>query len=488
MRDQNFDDLIKNKLSGLDNDTHSSDWSDFEQLLDADQISDNLIDEKVSYEMNKMRSPYRHDHWNMLHDSLEFQRERNYKIIGYKIIEFSLVFLLLLSGYNFYDHLPTTFQVEKPQIYASDNVEEDQKIKDSTSDIELAMANLSVTPIASVNDEVVANNKLEEATAYQLSSVNSTHTTVNPRKPNTVESMDALHAITINHDLISNSIVATSHDEDKSMLASTIEPLHSFNLNLAVVPTLDIKALSTIDNTPTPNIKSIIDPLDNINSNKSTWLTAYASFDNNLVSSPYDIVYNQAGYETYGLGYSVGAEIARRVNDIEVGIGIKYSNRAYDPRYHSETFGSIQTSYYEVGLKRIEFDVLSIPLNLKYTVYNTPSWKVDIGVGASASLISHTDYDVELRRLDTHNRGTRFDYDLYIDQKSLYPGLFQGGTLSENLFLTTDFSVGVEKEISSGNYLSIRPQYSLHTLSGGVGPNDDHIHNLSLSVGVKHIL
>ena len=120
-----FDSSIKQKLTGITTASLGSDWSIFEQMLNEDQFTDDMLDDKVSEEMNKMRAPYRHDHWEMLHKSLEFKRQRNNNIIGFKVIELSLLFMLLLSANNLYKYLPSTFEVEKPMIYASldDNIQ-----------------------------------------------------------------------------------------------------------------------------------------------------------------------------------------------------------------------------------------------------------------------------------------------------------------------------------------------------------------------------
>jgi len=120
-----FDQAIKQKLAGMTTSSTSSDWSSFEQILDQDQLTDQMLDDKVSSEMNNMRAPYRHDHWELLHDNLELRKKRNQDIIGYKIIELSLLFILLLSANNILQHTTkSTFEIEKPKIYASINADD----------------------------------------------------------------------------------------------------------------------------------------------------------------------------------------------------------------------------------------------------------------------------------------------------------------------------------------------------------------------------
>ena len=478
MKNKNFENIIKHKLAGMTSNTSSSDWEEFEHLLDDDQAMDQLLDDKVASEMLNMRSSYKPEHWIRLTSNLALQKERINNIIGYKMIELSMILLLLLSANTYFEHLDIKNNYNSAQAYAAltstklnnaERVVAPNTLSDNPSsiDIETLSSGTSITSLQNGENKslkIIQNDKTNlHNIVYQPSHNYSTdqYVQIEPESLNSIENTTneaqntRIEGIS---DLVNTAVDALSYERD------------------------------TPDNSLDYILPAIIIPTHSTDSKK--WMTAYIGLDNNLINSPFDIVYREKGYDTYGLGYTIGTEVSIQNNKAEFGIGLAYSSRSYDPRYIGETYGSTTSNYFETGLEHIDFDILTLPVSFRYAFIQQPKWAIDISVGASANVIAWSDYDIKNVSLDqnVHTLSIPNSRDLLIDDKPLHKGLLHGGTLRENLYYTVDMSLGLTSQLTESNFLSIRPGYSIHTMSEGIGPNNDHIHKLSLNIGIKHLL
>ena len=221
-------------------------------------------------------------------------------------------------------------------------------------------------------------------------------------------------------------------------------------------------------------------------------ITAYIGIDNNLVNSPFDNVYDVEGFRTYGIGFSAGLEYGIKKAKREWTIGLGYSNRSYEPRIIEELTGDVVLNLYETSLKHIEFDIVSLALGLKHNIIQTKNWALDFGLGLSANIVARSDYQIET--VNTRKNGkivssrVNTPAGLDLEAKPLHDGISEGGNLRENIYFTTDISMGLRRKLSTRSTLIIRPEYSVHSFSNGIGPNNDLINNLSLNLGVQYML
>jgi len=346
-------------------------------------------------------------------------------------MELSLVFIILLSANNFYKYLPSTFEVEKPKIYASLTPSE----VNTTTALENTSNNLSSTlaveNVIILNDTPISKaNNQDRITANRSDAQFAAITTINP------------------------------------VFKSLREPSEIAN--------------STTPITITPYLKST----------KS--ISAYVGVDNNLVNSPFDDVYDVEGFRTYGIGYSAGIDYNIKRGKREWTLGLGYSNRSYEPRIIDELTGDAVVNLYDTSLEHIEFDILSLTAGLRYALLESDAWSLDIGIGASANIVAKTNYTIETINIIRDgvyvNSRVGRPMSLDLDDKPLHDGIYEGGSLKENIYLTTDLSIGIRRMLSDNTALTIRPEYSLHSFSNGIGPNNDLINNLSLNLGVQYML
>ena len=474
-----FDNSIKQKLAGVAT-SLSSDWSTFEHMLDEDQLTDAMLDEKVSKEMNNMRAPYRQDHWELLHDSLEYQKQRNNSIVGYKVIELSLLLILLLSANNLYKYLPSTFEVEKPIIYAT--LEDDRRHETKVS------TNETSTPVAQTREVSIQSNRRTEIRIDNQELIAA---------PTLIKKVDLVAKPTATSEKHYTPInIAASQRLDVVEQSTKESTKNMILVNAAVIDELYMSGISTqepylhasLEGVDGYNIKNIL-PANEIE--KSIFV--YAGIDNNLVNSPFDDVYDTEGFRTYGIGYSAGIEYGIKKGKKEFSLGLGYSNRSYEPRIIEELSGNLLQDdiLYETSLDRIEFNIISVSAGMKYVLAETDNWALDLGIGASANVVVNSNYSIETDIIkDGQFVSSRLGRKPYssLDDKPLHDGFFERGSLQENIYLTTDISFGLHRQLNESTTFTLRPEYSAHSFSNGIGPNNDLINNLSLNLGVKYIL
>ena len=484
-----FDSSIKQKLTGITTASLGSDWSIFEQMLNEDQFTDDMLDDKVSEEMNKMRAPYRHDHWEMLHKSLEFKRQRNNNIIGFKVIELSLLFMLLLSANNLYKYLPSTFEVEKPMIYAS----LDDNIQNNTREpVSQTLKTKAITQKKSIVSSSVsrATNKEIITTPTTVKNTNLITTITSASESNNSE-------VTLTIPLSSYVLVSPITDVTSDVEASQKAYILSKSSSLINFAGISMRQMSNLSSDQ-PYIHKSIDIATrytthilypSTNTEKSIFV--YVGLDNNLVNSPFDDVYDTEGYRTFGIGYSAGVEYNVKKGKKEFSLGLGYSNRAYEPRIIEELTGNPALTLYETSLDNIEFNIMSLSVGLKYIVAESDNWALDFGFGTSANVVVNSNYSIEtLISRDGQPVSTSYGRQPFSDlnEKPLHDGIFENGSLKENIYMTTDVSFGLHRQLSERTTFTLRPEYSIHSFSNGIGPNNDLINNLSLNLGVRYIL
>jgi len=202
-------------------------------------------------------------------------------------------------------------------------------------------------------------------------------------------------------------------------------------------------------------------------------------------------VYKTEGYRTFGIGYSAGLEYSVKKGKKEFSIGLGYSNRAYEPRIIEELTGNPALTLYETSLDNIEFNIISLSAGLRYIMAESDNWALDFGFGTSANVVVNSNYSIEtLISRDGQPVSTIYGRQPYSDlnDKPLHDGIFENGSLKENIYMTTDVSFGLHRQLSESTTFTLRPEFSVHSFSNGIGPNNDLINNLSLNLGVRYIL
>jgi len=90
-----FDDYLRDALSNLGEDVSPGDWDSF-----AEKLSE-ALDLLATDNLSNLYVPYNPTHWTLLSHRLEEELNVRRKIVTYKLVEFSLMALLLLTIVQF---------------------------------------------------------------------------------------------------------------------------------------------------------------------------------------------------------------------------------------------------------------------------------------------------------------------------------------------------------------------------------------------------
>lgn len=76
-----------------------------------------------------------------------------------------------------------------------------------------------------------------------------------------------------------------------------------------------------------------------------------------------------------------------------------------------------------------------------------------------------------------------------IRQEKEFPeGLFDGGSLRDNYYLTANLGLGAERFLSSKWSIFLQPNYQHYLMSEGIGVNKDKFYTFSIYLGTKFSL
>ncbi len=488
-----LDDIIKDKLSQKTVGDQPADWDVFSQLLKKAEgfesiNTDSIIEEKVG----RHTALYNENHWQLLKERLVKEEILRKKIFTSKAIESILLLLLLLAfqnydGYIFQQSL--TFNSNEAVVSNSKKISYNTDFETTNS---LPQKSSSQETLSIPSEDLLSFAQSVEA--YTL---------------------DNFSAVIVhnNDDFQKNGLVY--QDLEASQL--TQRPDQSYKTDILFIESIKPKFLENL--TPSIDDKLGINVLENSNSKLSyssnlpssilpiikpqKFLTASLSYGLGIAKSDYDAIYNIKGYNTYSSQYGLGFLYSIKNNKIEVQSGLRYSKKNYEPSKLTETYGNLYKGYREISLDKISYDIVDVPLSIKY-FFNEGiknSFFIKAGVNANFSVankylvessyttLSNNTYAAKLEISDSKE----LDQTTKLSQKDFSPGLLQKteshsflSKIAENTFFTVSAEIGVERKLSKDNALVFGVEYNKYYKIDGIGPNKDKLSALTLNFGLKH--
>jgi hypothetical protein len=408
------------------------------------------------------------------------------KLYRYKVLEISLILLLLLTLWNYLPHenkmlpsvpsspelrpLQTPVQEEANAPVAQvlqENEEDTKTITEGTESVESPSAsNQNIESISSITNSSIIQSvekteKGDNTPEQQASSFASTASVV---------SLDRIHqkGVTSLHSSTPLFVISNQTTPDLDFLATTFEP-----------------------SSPEPGLT--LGQTKKYKANKD-WLRVgmLAGGDYNVAFTPYDEVFDLGPYAVDSMGYSAGITIGASVGRFEVETGGIYSYRTYRPFAPKQQIGNLDYLV-EQSFEGINFDMLEIPLQFRYFLKDRSSkWNFYGQTGASLNLILKSIY--QINQTDFYkNAGPPPSRDLrekvndlsQFSQKDFTEGLFEGGSFRDNLYFSILVGMGVERTVSDRWRVFAQPTYSFPLQFNGLGPNEDRLHNLSFRFGAR---
>lgn len=195
---------------------------------------------------------------------------------------------------------------------------------------------------------------------------------------------------------------------------------------------------------------------------------------------------------TLASGYGGGILVNWKKDKWEIQTGGIYSFKRYIPNTPVFLFETVNY-YIREEFNGVQLDQLQVPLNVNYHFKNQGKWRFYGIAGASGHFITASVYEIETKRTPSFNNfailpppaGLPAD-DKSIRQEKEFPdGLFDGGSIHDNFYLTANVGLGMERFVSPRWSVFFQPNYQHTLLTDGIGVNNDKFYTFSFYLGTK---
>ncbi len=195
---------------------------------------------------------------------------------------------------------------------------------------------------------------------------------------------------------------------------------------------------------------------------KARHLRIAASPDMNMTSGGYNMGLTAAGL--------VGVELTDKW---KFETGVAYSAKMFKELFmNPEQYPNLGDNY----SKNMDWHALEIPAHIQYTIKQSTNWRpfINAGMTAHAVMMSNYSYQDGLNTLESPFNNDR------------EAAILQGGKLSDNLYATVDFGLGLERQLDKNLHLFIQPTYKYALNHAGI--HRDKVHTFSLVMGARTAL
>ncbi|MFZ1750678.1 MAG: hypothetical protein WAU01_10815 [Saprospiraceae bacterium] len=518
MKEDKFDEIIKKKMDDLLPMKETDVWSSFVDKLDQSdrpsvETADKIFDTKIKAASEGNRPKYNSNHWYLLKEQLTMIEERKNTIFISKVLEFAAVFLIVFTFFHISgvvidknDNTPLNTQSkyavsdDRKENISNHMVVSQGSAAISASDIQPVLSQrkkpgVSLQNVNHLNSVDLIKTKLafwDQAAAAENviePPQMATYTYDIGEDVNHLSAIDAVHTTDL--------ILAQEKEKEVAQNVLTDEHIDANNgasiIDKSVTNHSTIDFLPRIPNTLVESEIPLMMPMKMVYPTTPARIavSVYGSADINLINTPFDKLYSLASYNKEALNNSVGVNISRTTNQVEIETGLGYSSLVYQPKIIKEAFGQQSEYYFEKSLNKISYNIVNIPLNIKYHFINHDNWSSYLMVGATLNVVLNTDYDItETLRQGRPSAGRYTPDQARLTEKPFIKGFLNGDSFSENYFATVGFGFGIEKRVFKNTSLYIQPSYHRQFLSDdiGIGPNKDKIHTSSLQFGVKTVI
>jgi len=462
MNNQSFDKACKDKLNSISEKYYIPDWDNFSEKFNAsnsnpNDIEDIVFDRTVSEKLNQLPQTSMPQYlFNQVYQDFIFGQWRKHNIYVIKICEMVVVLLILITFKNHF--IPQEpLHNERHDVYAHYyDIWEEGNVKCQTLHAK--------TPLFHKKSEKDDNSNIEQSVSSVFVHSLKYNSDYYPFQLNS----ETLHT---QEDRIQDSTIS----QKVNKVITFIDDIQKQATNLYEVHTEQAEIFPLV-------LSEMEKPM-----NLAYEFSLGTGFNAYQINTPFDRVYSIASYRKETMSPVLAAGIGMTRDRWSVLSGLEYARLYYRPEIISEPFNMQPELFFETSLKSIQYDLIHIPLKLRYTLLSSPHAGFYAEAGISTHLIWEAAYDVETIVRSGRPSVRYVEETPRLEDKNFTPGLSNNHLLKDNYF--SGALIGLGGDIKLWNNLKIYGQvlYSRHFIGDkiGIGPNDDRIHYASGQFGLR---
>ncbi|MEM1323914.1 MAG: hypothetical protein AAGG75_26880 [Bacteroidota bacterium] len=515
---QSLDDIVKNKLQGINVAFDENHWAMMDQKLEAELMSPEIEDihlDGIAYDkLFDLNAPYNPSHWPLMSKRLDEAFSLRHEIVKYKIAEVAIMLLAILT---LLPYLPLSKPNQVPQTPV---IVEQQRLIPTMPDVSTdAQEKVATSPTAAQSD-VLASQALSFSPANASEPLGQSGANAN------AESKSTDYARVSASSAASNGAEGRVVEKNLPPLppakaggTTTVSPLPSTETKM-IVPgtTTDRTVTDALEALPTQNAMvaavatqylaetATIDsrfrllkseertmPVGMMHlfpeKRKRVRLGMFGAFDANYVMATSSAGISIPSYDQFFAGYGGGLSLGVGGEKWEVDFATIYASTYYVPRKVNVDLsrGSFAGGWYGRGLAAARIEMLKVPINVHRSLGKIGKTHISALLGASANVALFANSETRVVQLGTDPNNPQ---PITLEESSdndipSFEGVLEGGRLKDNLYLTANLGLRLERDLTARWSVFMQPSYQHRILSSGFGPTNDRINALSVYLGAR---
>ena len=464
MEAKTFDETIRQKAGGITAPPfQAAHWERLARALDdahpgiPSVPADDTLDQNIAEKLRQLRAPGSSEQtWPILENRLlEHERLRR-RVLMYKSAELVLLLLLLLNVVHWYPRLKPVLRQELPYAQHSDRAKEAPN-----ATLPPAETRAALPSVASKKIFVTAPNN-----SYRAELPVSAQ-----KKSAPIPSLDALEG------RISTGLKPI----ERALPAENSRPMEVPAQAVVALP-----AIASLQFLTEPELEEEEATFEVPHSRRRPRLNVamLGGADNNRVMTPPNYQFRLKGFDRYTTGYGGGILLGLEYGRMELGSGLVYSAKQYQPLPVIFVKGSNQKGFVANSLESIQLNLVNLPVYLRYDAIRKDKWRAYVTGGASLQIALGANYFISPPiTLPAASQTPVVEGEL----EKPAGGWLEGGSFKENSYITANIGLGLERFVSERWSVFAQPTYhqSIGYFANGLGPNLDRIHTLSLWTGIR---
>ncbi len=497
MTDQNFSEReIKEKLENLEVPYNPESWAKLEQRLNAPFVEEippavEEVDKVVYPKIVRLETAYNEQHWKIMAARLRLIAARRKQVVSTKLLEMAIVLLILgnlptwlgieapreqqffipkngaIADWNEAGKKPgvANFSKKKPANGVAENINEPSLLGENRS------------PVFG-NDGLVDPNKIREGTIFDKYGIQTA-----PGISLPLEFFNAIQDYFLDK--------KTEQGPAGPIAENCVSGLNSLNENkkalarFASLETIETR-LAPVENPIAPAFLPLAYFFEK-KPKRQLQVGVFLAPESNLIRTP-SSEYGEPDIVQLVNGYACGLTFGQKKGRFGYETGLIYQAKNFS-RPVEIIAGSVEAGFAKQLTSKQEYEIMGIPVRATAKIARVKHLSVSARAGFSANaVVQKNDIRQNVKIQNAAVPGSPVIAALFRKSKTEQRGLFEGGSLRENGFLTADAGFRFERPVGGRTSVYFEPVVQYTLKKEGIGARKDKLTTFSWQIGMTATL